>query len=312
MKCLVTGVAGFIGSTLADELVAQGHDVVGVDCFTEYYPKKFKERNLTSLRASDHFVFIECNLLDIDLRTEMNDTDYVFHLAAQPGVRAAWGSGFRAYVENNIITTQRLLETAKSASLRKFVYASSSSIYGQAESYPTPETVTPLPFSPYGTTKLAGENLCYSYHSNYGTPIILLRYFTVYGPRQRPDMAFARFIKSIGASEKITVFGDGSQTRDFTYAADAVHATVLAAQSDFPWGVFNVGGGSRTTMKDVIVLLEKLIGKPALKEFSDPQKGDVHDTCADISRAREMLGYRPSTTIEQGLAAEVKYFLDSA
>jgi UDP-glucose 4-epimerase len=206
------------------------------------------------------------------------------------------------------MATQILLEAVKGRTLKKVVYASSSSVYGQAEKYPTSETALPLPMSPYGTTKLAGERLCYAYHKNYGIPVICLRYFTVYGPRQRPDMAFARFIKSMTLKETMTVFGDGTQTRDFTYVTDIVRATILASESDHPWEILNVGGGSRTTLTNVIQLLQRLVGNVPQIIFSSVQKGDVHDTCADVSKAREVLGYVPSVGIEEGLASEVKYF----
>jgi UDP-glucose 4-epimerase len=310
LRCLVTGVAGFIGSKLADELIKQGHRVVGVDCFTEYYPRSLKEANLAGLCSSDRFKLMERNLLDAGLYQELEPIECIFHLAAQAGVRGAWGSGFRNYVENNIMATQILLEAVKGKGLKKLVYASSSSVYGQAETYPTPETVLPLPMSPYGTTKLAAERLCYAYHKNYEIPAICLRYFTVYGPRQRPDMAFARFIKSMIQKETITVYGDGTQTRDFTYVDDIVRATILAAESDYSWEIFNVGGATRTTITRIIHLLEKITGNKARAAFSPVRKGDVHDTCADVSRAKEMLGYTPSVGIEQGLASEVKYFQD--
>jgi len=308
LKCLVAGVAGFIGSNLAEELVRKGHEVFGVDCFTDYYPRKLKEANLATLGSTENFTFIEGNLLDVDLYEGLPGIECVFHLAAQPGVRGAWGSGFRPYVENNVMATQVLLEAAKSMSLSKFVYASSSSIYGEAETYPTPEAAIPRPTSPYGATKLAGETLCYAYHKNFGIPIIILRYFSVYGPRQRPEMAFARFIRAMTLKQTISVFGDGTQTRDFTFVDDIVHATILAAESEHTLEVFNVGGGSRTTLMDAIRFLQTQIDSSSQIVFLPTQKGDVHDTCADISKARDMLGYAPCVGLQQGLASEVKYF----
>src|SRR3990172_3831340 len=241
--CLVTGVAGFVGSHLAERLIRDGHFVIGVDCFSDYYPRWMKENNLAQLRRDARFHFIEADLLELDLaallrgesssirQRAMGDNarwdagdghvDYVFHLAAQAGVRESWGRNFDIYVRSNILTTQRLLEAAKELPLMKLVYASSSSVYGDAEAFPTSEDVTPHPVSPYGVTKLAGEHLCLLYWRNYGVPAVGLRYFTVYGPRQRPDMAFHRFIRAILEGMEIPVYGDGEQTRDFTYVDDA-------------------------------------------------------------------------------------------
>lgn len=308
--CLVTGAAGFIGSHLAERLIAEGHQVVGVDCFTDYYPRALKEQNLESLRAHAQFRFVEVDLLEMDLGALLHGeppVDFVFHLAAQAGVRASWGRQFEVYTRNNVLVTQRLLEAAKDAPLRKFVFSSSSSVYGDAQQYPTAETLRPQPVSPYGVTKLAAEHLAHLYWKNFGVPALSLRYFTVYGPRQRPDMAFHRFIRAIMRGETITVYGDGEQSRDFTYVSDAVEANLLAMRSDATGQVFNVGGGSRVTVNQVLGQLEEIMGRAAQVEHTETQKGDVRHTAADTSLAREVLGYAPRVSLREGLQRMVTW-----
>ncbi|UCD19182.1 MAG: NAD-dependent epimerase/dehydratase family protein [candidate division WOR-3 bacterium] len=310
MTVLVTGVAGFIGSHLAERLVGAGHKVVGVDCFTGYYPRAIKESNLAALREIDSFVFREEDLLCMELTGLLRNVDVVFHEAAQAGVRASWGSDFKVYIENNVRATQCLLEAAKDASLKKFLYASSSSIYGDAESYPTSEGMTPMPISPYGVTKLAAEHLCYLYHKNYGVPVLSLRYFTVYGPRQRPDMAFNKFIRAILRDEEIVIYGDGEQTRDFTYIDDIIDANISAMDAHLVGDVVNIGGGSRITVNEAIRVIENVAGKKARTKYVEKQKGDVRHTGADISRAEKMLGYRPAYNLEKGIANEFAWLRD--
>jgi len=306
--CLVTGCAGFIGSQLAERLVRAGHDVAGIDCFTDYYPRPLKEANLAWLRTQSGFHFVEASLLDADLPALLAGKAWVFHEAAQAGVRASWGDDFRIYTDNNILATQRLLEAAKgSRELRKLVYASSSSVYGDAESYPTHEGMRPQPVSPYGVSKLAAEHLCYLYQRNFGVPAVSLRYFTVYGPRQRPDMAFRRFFEAMLAGRPITVYDDGEQTRDFTFIADAVDANLLAAERGRPGEVYNIGGGSRITVNAVLRLLEDLTGRPARVQRESRQKGDVRHTAADIGKAQCELSYGPQVAIREGLAKEVEW-----
>lgn len=318
--CLVTGVAGFIGSHLAERLIDAGYHVVAIDCFTDYYPRWMKERNLENLQGHKRFTLTEADLLDLDvdlvalLQGELSMqtqptavVDYIFHLAAQPGVRTSWGTDFEVYAHNNVLATQRLLEAAKGLPLKKFVYASSSSVYGDAETIPTPEDVTPRPISPYGVTKLAGEHLCWLYWRNYCVPVVSLRYFTVYGPRQRPDMAFRRFIQAMREGQEIVVFGDGEQTRDFTYVADAVQGTVQAAFSKVVGEAFNIAGGSRVTVNEVIRRLEDMTGHSARVRYEAAQKGDAVHTEADIRRAALALGYKPETGLAEGLAQEVEW-----
>jgi UDP-glucose 4-epimerase len=307
--CLVTGVAGFIGSHLAERLLHEGYHVVGIDGFTDYYPRASKERNLTTLQGQPGFTLIEADLLALDLPRLLSDCgcETIFHSAAQPGVRASWGATFEVYTQHNLLATQRLLEACRTTPQRRFVYASSSSIYGDAETLPTPEYVTPHPISPYGVTKLAGEHLCRLYWRTAGIPTVSLRYFTVYGPRQRPDMAFHRFIRALLAGEMITIYGDGEQTRDFTFIADVVEANLLAARQPVAGQVFNIGGGSQASVNQVLSLLEQLTGQSTQVQRHDRQLGDVRHTAADISQARQLLGWRPAVTLVDGLAAQVAW-----
>ena len=305
-KALVTGVAGFIGSHLAERLVREGFEVVGVDSFEDYYPRWIKKKNIESLLKCKNFTFFEKNILSEDFFNlpQLKSVDYIFHQAAQAGVRKSWGKDFEVYTKNNILATQKLLEFAKEKGVRKFIYASSSSVYGEVKSLPFKENSPAKPFSPYGVSKLAGENLCYLYFKNFGVPTVSLRYFTVYGPRQRPDMAFHKFIKGIIFDEEIEIYGDGSQTRDFTYVDDVVEANILSLDSP-PGEVFNIGGGERINLIDALRLIEKLLGKKAKVKKKDPQKGDLQDTLADIKKAKKILNYRPKVKIEGGLEKEI-------
>ena len=303
---LVTGVAGFIGSSLAERLLADGWQVTGVDCFTSYYPRAAKERNLATLQARPRFTFVEADLATADLAPLVAGVDAVFHEAGQAGVRASWGASFEIYTHNNILATQRLLEAVKGSSLHRFVNASSGSIYGDVETLPITEDTLPHPGSPYGVTKLAAEHLCHLYLANWGVPAVSLRYFTVYGPRQRPDMAFHKFIRAMLRDDPIPLYGDGEQTRDFTYVGDVVEATVRAVEAP-PGRALNVSGGSRVTVNQVIATLEELTGRPARVERSSWQAGDQHHTWADASAARQVLGFTPHTSLRDGLAAEVAW-----
>ena len=264
MRALVTGVAGFVGSTLAERLVDGGADVVGVDCFTDYYPRPMKERNLAALRGHERFRFVESRVQDADLGALLADRTHLFHLAAQAGVRKSWGRDFAVYLENNIEATQVLLEACTRLALDRIVYASSSSVYGDDTPMPFHEDAVPRPVSPYGVSKLAGEQLCYLYHVNFGLPTVSLRYFTVYGPRQRSDMAFHKFLRAAIRQEPITLFGDGEQTRDFTYVHDAVAVTVAAGTLGVPGRVYNIGGGSRVSMNEVIDIIGRVSGRRPL------------------------------------------------
>jgi nucleoside-diphosphate-sugar epimerase len=309
MKCLVTGVAGFIGSHLAERLLNDGHDVLGIDVFTDNYARAFKQNNLQSLQKRASFTFLEADLNQTDLTALLGDVAWVFHQAGQAGVRASWGQDFALYTAANISATQRLLEAATRApSVQRFVNASSSSIYGNAPSLPVTEETLPQPVSPYGVTKLAAEHLCSLYWHNYRVPTVTLRYFTVYGPRQRPDMAFHTFLKAILQDTDFTIYDDGYQTRDFTYVADIVEANIQAAQAPDAVGhVFNIAGGSRVHLREVIQTMETLTGKQAHIHYEPPARGDVRDTFADTSRAHRILGYKPRVSLREGLEAEVAF-----
>jgi UDP-glucuronate 4-epimerase len=309
-RALVTGCAGFIGSHLAESLLAAGWDVLGLDCFNENYAAADKWANLALARSYDRFAFRAEDLVTADVEALLADCDAVFHLAAEPGVRASWGRRFDRYVHNNVTATQRLLEATSVQPERPVVYASSSSVYGDAEELPTREDATPQPLSPYGVTKLAAEHLCQLYHAEHGVHAVALRYFSVYGPRQRPDMAFRRFCEAAIDRRPIELFGHGRQTRDFTFVADIVAATRAAAETDGVAGaVLNVGGGTRVSLNRTLERLSAIAGRPLDVRRGPREDGDVLHTGADITRARERLGYAPSTTLEDGLAAELEWAL---
>jgi UDP-glucose 4-epimerase len=312
LKAFVTGAAGFIGSTLVDRLLAQGHDVVGVDCFTDYYPRPMKERNIAAARPHPRFRFLDARLQDLDLHDLLQDRSHIFHLAAQAGVRKSWGRDFTIYTVNNIDATQVLLEACRGLMLQKLVYSSSSSVYGDNAPLPMHEGVLPQPVSPYGVSKLAAEQLCYLYFVNFGVPAVSLRYFTVYGPRQRPDMAFHKFIRAALRGEPITLYGDGEQTRDFTFVADAVEANLLAAERAVPGRVYNIGGGSRVSVNQVLEMIGRVVGRPALVAAEASQKGDMRHTYADTSLARADLGFAPKVGLEEGLTAEYRWLSEQS
>jgi UDP-glucose 4-epimerase len=308
MKALVTGAAGFIGSTLSERLTADGADVVGLDCFTDYYPRPMKERNLATLRTNPRFTFVESTIQDADLTGVLAGCTHVFHLAAQAGVRKSWGRDFSVYTINNVDATQVLLEAVAAARhIERVVYASSSSVYGDLVAMPMREDALPQPVSPYGVTKLAAEQLCYLYYINHQVPTVSLRYFTVYGPRQRPDMGFHKFLRAAIRREPMSLFGDGEQTRDFTYVHDAVSATIAAATRGVPGRVYNIGGGSRVSMNHVLEVIERVAGRQLTVNRDDAQKGDMRHTYADTTLARQDLGFAPRFGLEEGLAAEFQW-----
>jgi UDP-glucose 4-epimerase len=301
MKALVTGGAGFVGSHLSERLLADGAEVVALDCFTDYYPRAVKERNLAGLRGRRGYRLIEQAIAAVDLAEVLEGATHVFHLAAQAGVRKSWGRDFQIYSALNVDATQVLLEACVGRSIERVVYASSSSVYGDAVALPMTEDALPQPLSPYGVTKLAAEHLCQLYHVNHGVPTVSLRYFTVYGPRQRPDMGFHRFFSAVLDGRPVTQYGDGLQTRDFTFVADAVKATADAAVRGTPGRVYNIGGGSRVSLAEVFDLIGRVSGRPVQVDRQPAQKGDMRDTYADTTRARADLEFRPSVSLEEGL-----------
>ena len=311
-SALVTGAAGFIGSHLCEALVARGFDVTGVDCFTDYYDPALKRRNVAGLLAGRNFRLLELDLSNADLAALPDAPRHVFHQAAQPGVRASWGAEFAGYVRHNVLATQRLLERYKGTDVERVVVASSSSVYGDAERMPTGEGDLPRPFSPYGVTKLAAEHLALLYARNFGMPAVALRYFTVYGPRQRPDMGFNRFVAALLAGDAIGVYGDGEQTRDFTFVADAVEANLAAAERGVPGRAYNVGGGSRVSVNHVLETLGRIAGTAPRVTHGAPQPGDPRDTGADIARARADLGWSPKVALEDGLARQYAWQKEGA
>jgi nucleoside-diphosphate-sugar epimerase len=308
VKALVTGVAGFIGSTLAEALLERGHDVRGVDCFTPYYGPEAKRSNVAGLIGRPGFELVEADLRVVDPRPLLGDVAVVFHQSAQPGVRHSWDDGFALYDEQNILVTQRLLEAAKAVELQRVVYASSSSVYGNAARYPCVEDDLPRPHSPYGVTKLAAEHLCGLYAANWGLSTVSLRYFTVYGPRQRPDMAMHRLIEAGLAGDAFPVFGTGDQVRDFTFVGDVVEANLAAATADVaPGTVVNVSGGGSIRLNDLLSLAGELLGAKVQTNHLPGQPGDVDRTGGSVDRAQALLGWKAQTDLRAGLGAQVEW-----
>ena len=304
MKAFVTGCAGFIGSHITDRLLHDGYDVTGIDCFTDYYARPIKESNISYACKNPHFTFIEQDIMNMETFPEV---DYVFHEAAQAGVRSSWGEEFSIYTRMNIESTQRLLEYYKEQPLKKFIYASSSSVYGDV-TLPMNEQMKLQPLSPYGVTKLAAEHLCYLYNKNYNIPTVSLRYFTVYGPRQRPDMGIHKFVHDIIHNNIITIYGDGNQTRDFTYIDDVVNANLNAALLPVNGEVFNIGGGSCITVNKLIQIIEKICKIKGIIRYGNSQKGDVPDTLANITLASTLLKWSPKTNIYAGIKSFVDWY----
>jgi UDP-glucose 4-epimerase len=287
-----------------------GYKVIGIDSFSDYYSIRVKWSNLSVLKKNRNFKLIEGDLNDIDLIKLLKGIELVFHLAAQPGVRASWGSSFSYYVKDNITATQRLLEAAKERLPKRLIFASSSSVYGDSERLPTSEESLPRPVSPYGATKLAAENLCNVYFRNFNLPSVVLRYFTVYGPRQRPDMGFHRFIRRISTNEEVVIYGDGTQSRDFTYVGDTVSATTAAMNAN-PGSTFNVGSGRSISLIDAISVIESLVGKKARLRYVERAQGDARATSADITSIKRELNYEPRTSLRDGLAKQKDWQLGS-
>jgi nucleoside-diphosphate-sugar epimerase len=302
-RYLVTGCAGFIGSRLVDALLDRGEEVTGVDAFTNFYPRVAKEGNLDYARKRDGFSLVEADLVDVALEPLVSEVAGVFHLAARPGVRGSWGASFRDYVRDNLLVSQRLFETAAEESVR-VVFASSSSVYGDAETYPTPEDARPRPVSPYGVTKLACEHLARTYATVFGLDVVSLRYFSVYGPRQRPDMAFSRIIAAVLGRKPFQILGSGEQSRDFTYVDDVISANVAAMDRAPAGAVYNVGGGSEVSLREAIDLCQQVSGRPIEVRHDPAVEGDASRTAADTSLIHADLDWKPRTDLTQGLSAQ--------
>lgn len=310
MRAVVTGAAGFIGSRLAEQLVASGAAVVGIDAFTPYYAPETKRANLEDLRSSGSFDLEEVDLVDADLTSVFEGADAVFHLAAQPGVRLSWDR-FEVYARQNLVATQRVLEACRTSSVGRLVLASSSSVYGNAATYPVTEDAPCHPYSPYGVTKLAGEQLCRAYVENWKSPVVSLRYFTVYGPRQRPDMSIHRLIESALTGEPFPMYGAGQFVREFTYVDDIVDATMRAAGADLESGtVLNIAGGEPIVMHDLVDLVGEVIGGDIVLDEQPARAGDAQRNGGSTERARELLGWSPSTTLRQGIERQATWHRD--
>lgn len=304
-EVMVTGAGGFIGFWLIKELLKRGFRVRGVDCFLPNYPKVFKVENIKELKKlKGFFDFREGDLNFLDLKELLRGVDIVIHLAALPGVRTSWGKNFEDYLLHNVLATQRLLEACIDGDIELFIYASSSSIYGDSPALPLKESSLPMPKSPYGVTKLAGEHLTMVYHRNYGLPSVALRLFTVYGPKQRPDMAFHRFLRAVRMNEEIVVYGDGNQRRDFTYAGDVVEAFLRVIELKPEGKIINLGGGHTVTLREVLELIGEITGKRIKVKYAEEQKGDVRETLADTSTISALLAFKPSTDLKYGLKEE--------
>ncbi len=312
MRILVTGAAGFIGSHLSEELLRRGDEVVGVDCFLDNYERERKERQVAALRGEPGFELVEAAILEADLPRLLDGVDRVFHLAALPGVRPSWGGAFADYLTHNVMSTQALLEACKSSGIERFTYASSSSVYGDTDVLPMREDAATWPYSPYGVTKLAAEHMVRLYHRNFGLPTVSTRYFTVYGPRQRPDMAIERFLLAARDGTPIRVFGDGEQSRDYTYVADTVEGTLRAAETGKPGAVYNVGGGSRVTLNKLIAMIESVTGTSLRIDREAGKPGDVRSTEADCCSAQRELDFVPLISLEEGLARHWEWLASGA
>jgi nucleoside-diphosphate-sugar epimerase len=312
MRVVVTGAGGFLGSHLCEACLERGWEVTAVDALTDYYSPAVKRENISAFNSGPRCNFVEGDIAHLDLAPLLDGADLVFHLAAQPGVRASWGENFHHYVANNVTATQLLLEAARRSGISRFVYASSSSVYGNAQRLPTGEDCALEPISPYGATKLLGEKLVSIYRHTYGTPAVTLRYFSLFGPRQRPDMAFHRLIQASLRSETIEIFGDGNQTRDFTFVGDAVNGTLLAADRGLDGGIYNLGAGRGVSLNEVIEMIGPLTGSAPRVRRTSAQRGDARDTAADIRRARAEIGYEPTRTLEEGLREQVEWHTAAA
>jgi len=309
--CLVTGAAGFIGSTLAEKLIDLNYEVVGIDSFFNNYSREIKEKNISQLKNKNKFVFFEGDILNSRYPFSFDEIDYVFHIAGIPGVRDSWGEKFKDYFNNNILATQNLLEKLSESNVKKLIYSSSSSIYGETEILPTPETVLPKPLSPYAASKLAAENLMFLYGKKFKIPVVSLRLFTVYGPRQRPDLFFNKCISRILRNEHVDIFGDGKQKRSYTYIDDVVNGFVGAMKESVQDDIFNIGGGESVSVNEIIDIIEKILEEKAQRKFLPIMAGEPKETFADFSKAKKEFGYNPKTKIKEGLINEINWIKEN-
>ncbi|MEB1806307.1 MAG: NAD-dependent epimerase/dehydratase family protein [Bacillaceae bacterium] len=308
MNIIVTGAAGFIGSSLCENLLeTPTNKIIGIDAFVGPTPKKYSLKNLSAIINHPRFTFIDQNLLSINWKEYLPNIDYIFHLAGMPGVRSSWGKNFEEYSSYNILATQKLLDAAIDFPIKKLIFASTSSVYGDRNDKVSEDT-NPKPLSPYGITKLTAEHLCHVYRENFQVPIVILRYFTVFGPRQRSDMAFHRFILAMLTGRPISIFGDGSQSRDFTFIEDCVNATASVITAKNVIGeTINIGGSERQSIKEVVHFLEDILNQEAKINFTNQAVGEPKQTWADISKAEVLLNYKPQTDIKAGLVKQVEY-----
>ena len=312
MLAVVTGAAGFMGSHLCDRLLQTGHDVVGIDSFSDFYSRRRKEANIAWAARQERFSLHQIDLAEADVRPALQGADVVFHLAGRCGLGTFAPEDFGRHLHDNVVATQRLLEATAATRVGSFVYAGSSSVYGDVRWHPTKESVTPVPLSSYGVSKLAGENLVRLYAARTGLVATTLRYFTVYGPRQRPDMAISRFIQALASGDTIEVVGDGGQTRDFTYVDDAIDATIRAAAKEAAGQTINIGGGSHCSVNEILDVLEDLTGMQARRVYLDTSKPEPRHAAASINAARRCLGWEPRTSLRQGLARQWTWFQEQS
>lgn len=306
-RVVVTGAAGFVGSHLVERLLATGAVVTGIDSLSAYYDPALKRSNLATAVENERFRLVEGDLNELELASLLDGAEVVYHLAGRPGVRSGFGREFESYVRDNVLATQAVLEAIRGGSVKRLVFASSSSVYGDAERFPTPEDSPPAPLSPYGVTKAAAENLCRLYVRSFGVAVVVLRYFTVYGPRQRPDMAFARFIDAALEGRSLAVNGDGCQVRDFTFVHDAVAAALAAGERGLPGRTYNVSGGSRASVNQAVAIIEELLDKPLAVEHGTADSSEPRATGADTTAAARDLGFQPRTALRAGLAVQLDH-----
>ncbi|HSW48738.1 MAG TPA: NAD-dependent epimerase/dehydratase family protein [Bryobacteraceae bacterium] len=307
--CMVTGAAGFLGSHLVDRLLGESHRVIGVDSFTGCYSPESKRANVSAALRDPNYALLEADAADLTVSMFPELPEYVFHLAGQPGVRQSWGRGFTDYVRRNIAATQSLLEALRSRPPRRFLLASSSSVYGASESYPTGETQPPRPISPYGVSKLAAENLCFAYSREFSFSSVVLRFFTAYGPRQRPDMGVFRFLHAASGGRPVEVFGGAETKRDYTYVDDVIDACLAAMRLDVRFEAINIGSGRPVSLAECLDVISRVTGRELIRLHRDRPPGDSTKTHADIEKARSLFGFEPKWPFPAGVKKQWEWYL---